>query len=775
MIESGTDRNAKKHSKKTLENTKRKGRESNNSGSESRNTLFKFNNYTRKTARNIPLLHNVTFEIPKNNLVALIGLSGEGKSTLFESIAGRCNRSHITYGEVLTSRRNGGYVQRDIEKWIKNVNYHRQEVTQYKKIPVYNLLCSIAKCYGKNTDVIDKLLTHFRVAKTRHNLFSKLSGGEQKRVMTIIGIISEKELNLWDEPLTGLDSEIAKKTLKFMKENNSTNIVSIHQPSEELMNLFDWVIFMHSSTVVYSGPYSRMQAYFEEKGVVKEENIMFVNYLMRLSADSPENQIDRNNIKVLNNLTNTILSRPMGEKSLGNLFIAKSFNVSPTRVYEILSRSLYFDKGFRGSSIAYEVMYYIFCLIVLMLGFTIVERSILSTNDSIFRYSIFDPIYTLLDIFNSNTIGTSTMPEEHHNTFLECIKTNAAAKWLFGAVTFFQSERSITFISMASLFCNLTNIDYFRLCKINIAEGQFTVADFICAHIVEIVCRKICIAFIFGMFSYMIAYGSFVEEAIQAIMPPNYSDVLLVCIVTSILMGVYIFSIQCLPTSSKVYMYIALIILLFTQTIIKQIEVLEVFIDSKTANLINGLLKGELSAEDMALTQNQDYHPFYDLKMYMMQSTLFIDKLIDTIQSNGENGFRCTMLMWSTSLLKFLYKMGPFGITEELLTKLRLYRNSLYQVPDADALATYMMLRIKDSESNLNKKEFIEYASKVNYIERMCYPFSAHELFQPMEKIQDVTKFDLIKCIMRVLIIPIIFLIIAIFLRYRQLQPKIRS
>ncbi|KAI5189898.1 hypothetical protein NEMIN01_0761 [Nematocida minor] len=766
------DRNAEQ-SVKNIANKKENISKEANSGSKPAQFLFKFNNYTRKTGKNIPLLHNISFELPKGKLIALMGLSGEGKSTLFESMSGRCSSSHKTYGEVCIYKKDGSLVKRNAEEWVKRVNYHMQEVTQYRNIPVHSLLCSIARCYGKDKKIVENLLVHFRVSKAKHTLFSKLSGGEQKRIMTIVGIISEKELNLWDEPLTGLDSEIAKKTLRFMKNSRTTNVVSVHQPSIEIMNMFDWVIFMHSSTVLYSGPYTGMQEYFQQRGIEFNENILFIDYLMRLSADNPENPTDRENIAKLSRLTQEILSRREGERGEDNVFLTNSYSVNFIRVKEILNRSLYFDKGFKGSSILYEIIYYTFWLFVLMLGCIILEKTIMSYSNGFLKKMFFDPIYTIIDILDSQEFSSSS---DYIETLKECLTTVVNAKWVSGAIYFFQTERALTFISMVSLFSNLTNTDYYRLCKINITEGQFTVGDFLVAQTIEICSRKIPMAFFFSTVSYYLLYSSFVEDDIKAYFVPNMLDIVLVSAVSSFVMGLYVLAIHMMPVSSKVYMYVGTAVLLLTQSIILQLESLSGFLDSNAAALINDMMKGEVDLNKLSMKKiAREHHPFYDLRISMLQKKpCFLDGLVaDEIETEGLQ-FKHFLLSVFSYVLKTFYQLGPFAINEELLTKMRLYRETIYSVEGAESLARYI-----DSKSTLSLSmdiiQEIEKKRGIMYIGDMEKELNMHELLDPSSLIDKVTLGSIAMSVLRVLIPPVCILAVTGAFKYRQLQPKIRN
>ncbi|KAI5172003.1 hypothetical protein NEFER03_1248, partial [Nematocida sp. LUAm3] len=55
-----------------------------------------FRKYSLSTKNNVPILRNMSFSLPKGKMTALLGLSGDGKSTTMDRIAGLCNPSHKT-------------------------------------------------------------------------------------------------------------------------------------------------------------------------------------------------------------------------------------------------------------------------------------------------------------------------------------------------------------------------------------------------------------------------------------------------------------------------------------------------------------------------------------------------------------------------------------------------------------------------------------------------------------------------------------------------------
>ncbi|KAH9387459.1 uncharacterized protein NEMAJ01_2355, partial [Nematocida major] len=105
--------------------------------------ILEMKNYGLETKKGVSILKGVSLSIPKGKMVAMIGLSGDGKSTLLEGMAGHCNPSHKTYGEIHVEALDGTFGRRDIMEWFSRVNYAEQASINYEAIPLYVILCSI--------------------------------------------------------------------------------------------------------------------------------------------------------------------------------------------------------------------------------------------------------------------------------------------------------------------------------------------------------------------------------------------------------------------------------------------------------------------------------------------------------------------------------------------------------------------------------------------------------------------------------------------------------
>ncbi|EGB12537.1 hypothetical protein AURANDRAFT_19424, partial [Aureococcus anophagefferens] len=84
-----------------------------------------------------------------------------------------------------------------------------------------------------------------------------ISGGEKKRVAVALGLIAHPRVVLLDEPTTGLDSTTALDFVNAMRRlaaRDATLLCTIHQPTEEIFNLFDKILVIGDGRRVYAGP-----------------------------------------------------------------------------------------------------------------------------------------------------------------------------------------------------------------------------------------------------------------------------------------------------------------------------------------------------------------------------------------------------------------------------------------------------------------------------------------------------------------------------------------
>lgn len=201
------------------------------------------------------VLNNVSLEIPKGSLMAVVGPNGAGKSTLIQSMLGFLKPiSGIVKmnGEQIHHHcKNIGYVpQRSSVDWdfptsvfdtVLMGTYHRlgwfrRPGREEKKTAV---------------DCIEKV----GMAKYSNRHISELSGGQQQRVFLARALAQEVEVYLMDEPLQGIDSATEKTIVRILKtlQEKGKTIVVVHHDLQSLPDYFDHVTLLNR-TIIAHGP-----------------------------------------------------------------------------------------------------------------------------------------------------------------------------------------------------------------------------------------------------------------------------------------------------------------------------------------------------------------------------------------------------------------------------------------------------------------------------------------------------------------------------------------
>ena len=192
-----------------------------------------------------------------------------GKSTLLDILAGRLESKYLK-GQINVNgapidkksfRKETGYVMQSdalfplltVRETLRYAAYLRipNKSTQEKERAAENIIKLLRLEHCVNTVIGNE--------ETRG-----LSGGEKRRVSIGVDVVHRPAVIFLDEPTSGLDSSTALSVIDSLKqlaqEENSTIIMTIHQPSSRLFNLLDYVIFLCAGRVTYNGPVSELQS-----------------------------------------------------------------------------------------------------------------------------------------------------------------------------------------------------------------------------------------------------------------------------------------------------------------------------------------------------------------------------------------------------------------------------------------------------------------------------------------------------------------------------------
>ncbi len=126
-------------------------------------------------------------------------------------------------------------------------------------------------------------------------LIKGISGGERKRTSVGVELVTRPALVFLDEPTSGLDSFSAVQLCQVLKKvanAGSSVLFTIHQPSSEIFNSFDRLIFMNKGRVFYQGSVADVPAYFAERGRPSPPNFNPADWMMSVAQSVPVDQLD---------------------------------------------------------------------------------------------------------------------------------------------------------------------------------------------------------------------------------------------------------------------------------------------------------------------------------------------------------------------------------------------------------------------------------------------------------------------------------------------------
>ena len=179
---------------------------------------------------NNPILKDINIHVNENEMVAIVGSSGVGKSTLFNLIAGVLK---IQVGEITI---NGS------EDYIGKVAYMLQKDLLFEHKTIINnviLPLIIAKIDKKEAlEEGNKILKQFNLDKYANKYPQQLSGGMRQRVALIRTYMFKRNIFLLDEAFSALDAitkkELHKWYLDLKKEFNLTTLLITHDIEEAI-------------------------------------------------------------------------------------------------------------------------------------------------------------------------------------------------------------------------------------------------------------------------------------------------------------------------------------------------------------------------------------------------------------------------------------------------------------------------------------------------------------------------------------------------------------
>ena len=179
-----------------------------------------------KSFGKLEVLKGIDLQIPKGQVVTLIGPSGSGKSTILRCINGL---EMPTSGTVTVDGVNITDPKADIQKVRRNIGMVFQHFNLFPHMTVMeNMLYApthVAKVPREEAQAkAMKLLELVGLTEKADAYPNKLSGGQKQRIAIARALAMEPQIMLFDEPTSALDPEMVKEVLEVIKGLAHTGI-----------------------------------------------------------------------------------------------------------------------------------------------------------------------------------------------------------------------------------------------------------------------------------------------------------------------------------------------------------------------------------------------------------------------------------------------------------------------------------------------------------------------------------------------------------------------
>ncbi len=203
-------------------------------------------------------LSDISLTVNPGECVAILGMSGDGKSTLLNCISG-------------SLRPHSGAISIDGRGYFSNsASYLEQKAPIYSYLTVFESLFYAAELVlpkdlttKERKNKVYELLDLFDLITVKDLLSSRMSGGQQKRLALAIELISGPNLLLLDEPTSGLDplnDSLLTDYLAGITDSGHTIVLTTHNYTD--LHKFDRIVLLQKGQLIFQGSPSQALDFF---------------------------------------------------------------------------------------------------------------------------------------------------------------------------------------------------------------------------------------------------------------------------------------------------------------------------------------------------------------------------------------------------------------------------------------------------------------------------------------------------------------------------------
>tara|TARA_X000000368_G_scaffold116251_1_gene90652 strand:- start:273 stop:1049 length:777 start_codon:yes stop_codon:yes gene_type:complete len=218
--------------------------------------ILKLDKISLKFGRKI-ILDNLNLQLNNGQILGLLGPNGVGKTTIFNIITGLISPD---FGSIIiNSEQINKYpiYQRTLKF---KIGFVPQNGGFFHDLTVYQNLKAIAEITIENLsyreEKINSLISKFELDPIRDIKADYLSGGQKKKLVIALALISDPKILLLDEPFAALDVMTIKTLQEIivdLQTNNNISVIMCDHQARDLLACVDTAAIIHNGKVVAQG------------------------------------------------------------------------------------------------------------------------------------------------------------------------------------------------------------------------------------------------------------------------------------------------------------------------------------------------------------------------------------------------------------------------------------------------------------------------------------------------------------------------------------------
>ena len=225
------------------------------------NNILKLEKLSLKFGKKV-ILDNLNFELNQGQILGLLGPNGVGKSTIFNLIMGLIKPD---FGSIIINSEKVNKFPIYIRAKKFKLGFVPQNGGYFHDLTVYENLKAISEITFNNKNYqeekINSLLSKFELDNVRNIKAYLLSGGQKKKLVISIALISDPKILLLDEPFAALDVltiKMLQQIIVNLQNNSGISIILCDHQARDLLNCVDTALIINNGKVIAQGTPSNL-------------------------------------------------------------------------------------------------------------------------------------------------------------------------------------------------------------------------------------------------------------------------------------------------------------------------------------------------------------------------------------------------------------------------------------------------------------------------------------------------------------------------------------